>query len=276
MNLPSYVEVETSRYCNRQCEWCPNQSLKNRTVQELLPWAHLERVVCSLAVARYRGWFAFHNYNEPLANPRLLEELRFVRRLLPDAKPTIYTNGDKLTAKLFDHLVSAGLFQMRLTIYPKNQRSSNPSHDTLWAWLKRHPFLGLKMWDLVTARQGPALVHAGPPELILISPHVTQYYDRGGTISWLSLQGRTKPCFLTSNSLSIDYLGNIKMCCNVVTGHVPHEAYVLGNVACDDVVEVWNSRRFRKIREQHERADWSSTPICGTCRQEVKPAYHDC
>ena len=275
MILPRYVEVETSRYCNRQCEWCPNQRLKNRTVQQFLPWTHLVRVVRSLASTRYRGWFAFHNYNEPLANPRLIEELRLVRRHLPNAKATVYTNGDKLTAKLFDALVSAGLFQMRVTIYPRSRRVSNPSHDTLWDWLKRRPFLNQKIWNLIPAHQGPALVSKGPPEMILISPHVDQYYDRGGTIPWLSLQDRTKPCFLTSNSLSIDYLGNIKMCCNVVTGHVPHEAYVLGNVASDDVIEVWNSHRFQKIREQHRRSDWSCTPICRSCRQELRTEYHD-
>ena len=275
MNLPNYVEVETSRYCNRRCEWCPNHPLKNRTVQEFLPWAYFERVVDSLAGGRYRGWFAFHNYNEPLANPRLLKELRLVRSRLPDAKPTIYTNGDRLTSSLFDELISAGLLQMRLTIYPKKRRVSTPSHDSLRAWLERRPFLHKRTWKSINARQGPALIHKGPPELILISPNVDEYYDRGGTVPWLSLQSRAKPCLLTSNSLSIDFLGNVKMCCNVVTGHPPHEAYFLGNVACGDVVEIWNSSRFREIRKRHARADWSNTPICRTCRQVLQPTYHD-
>lgn len=261
MSLPNYIEIETSRFCNRRCDWCPNHSLKNRTVQELLPWDYLERATISLAAAQYCGWLAFHNYNEPLENPRLLEEMRIVHRLLPDANLAIYTNGDQLTQGLFDDLVSAGLCQMRVTIYPKNRRRSNPSHEILRAWLNRRSFLAKLAWSQILARQGPALVHKGPPELILISPDVSQYYDRGGTIPWLSRQIRTAPCLLTSNSLSIDYLGNIKMCCNVVTGHTAHEEHFLGNVARDDLVEVWNSNRFNAIRQKHIRADWSATQI---------------
>ena len=163
---------------------------------------------------------------------------------------------------------------MRLTIYPKNRRISNASHEALWAWLKRRSFLNNKKWDIVKLRQGPGLVHKGPPELILISPDVSLYYDRGGTISWLSVENRTKPCLLTSNSLSIDYQGNIKMCCNVIVDHDSHREYVLGNLLKRDVMEVWNSSRFQKIRERHKRSDWSDTPICRTCCQELVPANH--
>lgn len=274
MMLPNYVEAETSRYCNRQCEWCPNYVLKNRTTQELMPWDYLERIVNSLSLAQYRGWFAFHNYNEPLANPRILDELCFVRRSIPDAKTTIYTNGDNLTDELFVALISGGLSQMRITIYPKSASGKVASHEALWAWLRRKPFLKEKEWQEVVVRQGPALVHADHPETILISPDVSRYYDRGGTIPWLSVDERTKPCFLTSNSLSIDCEGNIKMCCNVITGNAQHREYFLGNVRDDDILEVWNSEIFENIRERHRRSDWSITPICRTCRQEIKPVSH--
>lgn len=274
MNLPKYVEIETSRYCNRQCEWCPNHPLQNRTAQELLPWKCLERVVHSLSNVQYSGWLAFHNYNEPLSNPRLPKELEFVREFLPNAKPTIYTNGDRLTPELFEILTSAGLSQMRLTIYPKNRHIINNFHEPLWAWLKRRPFLDRKKWDVFTARQGPALVHDGPPELQLINPNISNYYDRGGTLSWLTHEKRTKPCFLTSNSLSIDYHGNIKMCCNVVSDHPSHKEYIIGNVINDDVIEVWCSSKFHRIRVQHERSDWSETPICITCHQELSAANY--
>ena len=275
MSFPNYVEVETSRYCNRQCAWCPNDPLRNRKLQEFLPWAYLERVIQSLRKVQYRGWFAFHNYNEPLANPRIMEELEFVHEALPQAKTTIYTNGDRLTADLFAALVALGLSQMRVTLYPKNRIGWAGSHDVLWSWLERRPFLSSKKWDEVTARQGPSLVHHGGPEVILISPDIERYYDRGGTVPWLSLEMRTKPCFLTSHSLSVDYMGKIKMCCNVVTGNSLHGEYFLGDVRDDDILEVWNSSKFDAIREHHRRSDWSMTRICKTCRQEIQPVSHE-
>lgn len=270
MRVPHYVEVETSRHCNRSCEWCPNHTIGDRREQQLLPWDHLERVVGSLARIDYRGWFAFHNYNEPLTNPRIVEEVRFVRERLPSARSTIFTNGDRLTEKLFSALVAAGLAQMRITVYPKKTRRDAASHLALKAWLARRSFLRDKPWAEIPARQGPTLSYSGPPELILISPNVDQYYDRGGTVPWLSIESRKAPCALTSHSLSIDYLGNVKMCCNVVSGRMSHRDYLIGNVADDDPLELWNSPAMEDMRQRHRRADWDGTPICKSCRQELK------
>jgi radical SAM protein with 4Fe4S-binding SPASM domain len=270
MKLPKYIEVETSRFCNRLCEWCPNYSLGDRKVQEFLPWTALERIAGTLAKVNYDGWFAFHNYNEPLANPRIIAELSLISSMLPAARSTIFSNGDRLTAELYSDLVISGLSQMRVTIYPKDRRVE-PSHETLWAWLQRRPFLGDKNWKQIVARQGPALVHEGRPEILLISPNITGYYDRGGTVSWLSVEMRTEPCLLTAHSLSIDYRGNIKMCCNVVTGSESHNAYMVGNVRDDDILDVWSSPAFEAMRNRHAKADWSATPICRTCRQQLRP-----
>ncbi len=159
---------------------------------------------------------------------------------------------------------------MRVTIYPKKESGSVASHEHLWNWLRRKPFLRAKEWQEVLVRQGPALVHAGRPDLILISPHVDRYYDRGGTLPHLSIDNRTMPCLLTSNSLSVDYMGGIKMCCNVVTGKDLHRDYFLGNVRDHDLLKVWNSKAFDTLREHHRISDWSVTPICRTCSQEIK------
>jgi radical SAM protein with 4Fe4S-binding SPASM domain len=266
---PRYVEVETSRYCNRQCGWCPNHLSLERRSQELMDWSIFQAVIESLSRHCYDGWLAFHNYNEPLANPRIFREIAFAREQLPQAKTTIFTNGDYLTADLFDELVEAGLAQMRITVYPQTPSAEAPSHASLWRWLKRRPFLHEADWKEVSARQGPGLVLEQPVAIEIISPDISRYYDRGGMLPALSIAGRSTPCFLTSNSLSIDYRGDIKMCCNIVTGQASHEQYLFGNVRDRDPIDTWNSPRFAEVRREHRRADWSDTPICRTCRQEL-------
>ena len=268
MMLPNYIEVETSRFCNRHCEWCPNGVLKNRDSQELMAWPHFEKIILALKRYEYSGWFAFHNYNEPLANPRIVKELGFARAHLPIAKLTIFTNGDYLTREILLSLVNAGLTQMRVTVYPRTMKHQS-AHKDLWKWVRRRPFLNAHDWQEEIVRQGPALLGSGYPEILLISPQVQNYYDRGGLLPLLSIQSRTSPCSLTSNSLSVDYKGDIKMCCNVVSDHEGHKQYVLGNVETLDPVEAWNSKAFELLRALHKRADWSTTPICKTCRQEI-------
>jgi len=268
VRLPTYIEVETSRFCNRTCDWCPNKLDSARQGQGLMEWSTLESILRSLSAHEYNGWLAFHNYNEPLANPRLPCEVRRVRQLLPQAKPTIYTNGDHLTRSLFDELVVAGIVEMRVTVYPGN-RERLPSHARLWEWLRQHPFVDLSGWTEGSVRQGSSLVRTAPIPVVLISPDVDRYYDRGGTLATWSASRRTEPCTLTSRSMSIDHLGDVKMCCNVVSGHPAHGQYVLGNVLAIDPIELWGSEPFSRIRARHLCADWVSTPICVTCRQQL-------
>lgn len=269
MKLPNYIEIETSRFCNRTCKWCPNDVLMNRRKQELLPWTLFEKIVRELSRYDYSGWLAFHNYNEPLTNARIVTELLHVHKYLPDAQTTIYTNGDLLSESLYASLSRACLSQMRVTLYPKDESEWKASRMRIEAWLERNPYLLERPWTSTNVRQGLAYHSDGKPEILIISPEIDLYYDRGGTIPWLSISERTFPCFLTSNSLSVDYLGNIKMCCNVVTGEPSHERYFLGNVKDLDLIKVWNSDRFEAIRKLHLVANWSTTEICRTCRQKL-------
>lgn len=267
--IPAYVEIETSRYCNRTCDWCPNGHLNNRRVQELMPWDTFCHVLQSLSLRNYDGWLALHNYNEPLANPRLLEELTHARRILPSAKLSIFTNGDDLSDEVYWALVAATVSYIRITVYPSNATGRDRSHQRLWKWLKNKPVFSSKTWIQTEVRQGLALETHDDLWVQLINPVIDNYYDRGGTVISLSAPSRTNPCFLTSKSLSIDYKGRIKMCCNVVTGHEAHEGYFIGDAAKDDVIEVWNSRRFTTLRTKHLQADWSLSPICNTCTQRT-------
>ena len=269
MHLPSYIEVETSRLCNRQCEWCPNHFSEDRAVQKLMDWSIYLSVLRSLSRHQYKGWLCFHNYNEPLANPRLVREVAVAKRLLPMAHFSVYTNGDFLTNELFNALLSVGLTEMRITVYPRSPSTDSPSHAGLWQWLEARPFLKIRGFRQVSVRQGLALVTDCPMSVIIISPDVTRYYDRGGTLPALSIKNRSAPCLLTSRSQSIDHRGDIKMCCNIVTGHQAHRRYFYGNAQEHDPIEVWNSTRYSDIRARHRRADWIDSPICATCRQEI-------
>ncbi len=134
VGLPRHVEVETSQYCNRRCMWCPNGERPVRHRQELMDWALFTGVLRELSGLGYAGWLAFHNYNEPLLNPRLGEELDTVRVMLPAARPAIFTNGDVLTADRLHELVERGVRYVRVTRYP-HRADTPPSADSVNRWI---------------------------------------------------------------------------------------------------------------------------------------------
>jgi len=236
-----------------------------------MDWSVFCRIVDSLHFANYDGWFAFHNYNEPLYNERLLDEIAVVRERLPQAKPCIYTNGDRLDAEMHQKLCSLGVRNIRVTLYTSAQKSNKPSFSPIWEWLTYKDLDKVGNWQESLARQGLALEVLDECHTQVILPDLSKYYDRGGIISSLSTQARMKPCYLTSNSMAIDYKGHIKMCCNVVEARDDHKAFILGNAATDELMSIWRSDTLERMRALHLRAQWASTPICQKCRQEVDP-----
>jgi len=271
VGLPRYVEVETSRRCNRTCDWCPNGKHTVRRRQELMGWTLFRRIVDELGGLEYGGWLAFHNYNEPLLNRRLLDEIGYVRATIPAARPAIYTNGDVLNLALYERLVAAGVRYIRVTRYPRRADAA-PRTDTIRAWLTRAGLDEL-LWDFRRVRQGLAAV-IDTPELRVevISPAIVgAYNNRGGSVTTLPVlvKTRTEPCLMTATSAVIDYRGRMKMCCCVYPEIPAHAGYVLGDLRTATFADLWWSARMDAYRAAHARADWSLSPACTGCTQPL-------
>lgn len=267
---PTYIEIETARLCNRTCRWCPNGYTDARRQQELMPWPMFTSLLAELSEHDYRGMIALHNYNEPLLNPRLHDEIRAILQVLPDAQPAIFTNGDYLTSGKAEQLLADGIRYLRVTLYPKTMdKATQDDRQHIERWL------ALRLGDLDVAwsfgpvRQGfAARATHGACELEVISPAIAATYnDRGGTVSGLPVAPlRRAPCLRTSFSIAVDYTGAFKMCCNVYPETASHEQYVLGNVSVAGLWNLWTSPRMDELRRAHRVADWSLSPMCKTCK----------
>jgi hypothetical protein len=268
-----YVEVETARYCNRTCPWCPNGHSGARRTQQLLPWPLLVKVAAELGAARFAGFFALHNYNEPLANPRLHAELDLLRAAAPQARPAIYTNGDLLKRDGLERLLAAGVKYLRVTRYP-HRADVPPTEEALQRWLRQAGLDECFPWVFGAARQGIAARWRDEAAGVLVEvirPSIGTYNDRGGTaLVPVQAQSRTEPCQMTETSLSVDYRGLVKMCCNVIPDSAPgHQRYVVGSVADATLAGLWNGPAMAGWRARHAAADWSASPACRSCVQAL-------
>jgi len=268
-----YVEVETARYCNRTCPWCPNGHSGARRTQQLLPWELLAKVAAELGAAGFAGFVALHNYNEPLANPRLHEELDLLRIAVPHGSPAIYTNGDLLNRDGLERLLAAGVKYVRVTRYP-HRADVPPTEEALHRWLRQAGLAEAFSWVFGPVRQGLAARwrdEAAGALVEVIRPAIATYNDRGGTaLVPLQAPQRTEPCQMTGTSLSVDYRGMVKMCCNVIPDSAPdHQQYVVGSVADATLAELWRSPVLGGWRARHAVADWSASPACRTCVQAL-------
>lgn len=272
MNLPDYIEIETSRYCNRQCRWCPNGTTATRQTQQLMPWELFEQIIQELKCRNYRGWLALHNFNEPLANPRLTAELSLIRDQVPACKPSIFSNGDFLDKRWVRTLADLRVAYLRITLYPPSLHTKTISGDEprLDRWLRDRDLLEMCNWEQGRARQGSAAVGMIPPMTVeVIAPDTSRYNWRGGTVPWPSETDRREPCHMSSHSASIDYQGRLKMCCNVYPEASAHAAYLIGSLNEQSFEALWSSSQMDFFRKAHLAADWSLSPICVRCNQKL-------
>jgi hypothetical protein len=268
-----YVEVETSRLCNRTCTWCPNGHSNARRVQQLMDWNLYVKITSELGELDFGGFCAFHNFNEPLANERLVDEIRHLRQAVPHAKPAIYTNGDLLKADRLAELLALGVAYVRVTRYP-HRADVAPTFGALERWLRQVGIADAYAWEMSAVRQGLAAAAEVPgsgARIEVIRPSIRTYNDRGGTaVVPVTLSARTAPCLMTATSVSVDYRGVMKMCCNVVPDSAAeHDRYMVANLAEVTLADAWKGERMTDWRARHRVADWSASPACRSCVQAL-------
>jgi MoaA/NifB/PqqE/SkfB family radical SAM enzyme len=268
--LPGFIEVEIGTFCNRQCAWCPNGwhdrglEPKSKSMSEPV-W---QALLTDLGRARFAGWFAFHNYNEPMADPRLLERMAQAREAMPDAKLEVHTNGDFLTPSSLAALGDVGCSLTRVTLYPSNEKALEPPNEArLHRFLSR---LGLSSEVRVVKRS--KLEHraqVGEMELVVRLPRIDHYTDRAGAVHFEPLattRPRTTPCWLPHHSAAIDVHGALKLCCHIYdTTTAEMQTYVVGNVGKTPFTTLWRSRRMDSFRRRLAQADFSKLKACASC-----------
>ena len=82
-----------------------------------------------------------------------------------------------------------------------------------------------------------------------------------------------KPCISPFSTLEILYDGTVPLC-----GCDYKPTIVLGNVKDNSLIEIWNSEKFRKIRDHHSSGNRNKIDICVGCKiwdTEVKSVYYN-
>jgi hypothetical protein len=266
---PRYIEVELTTYCNRKCGWCPNAYSDRGRRRDEMPEATWQALLKDLGRTRYRGELAFHNYNEPLADPKLLDRLAEARAAIPKAKLMIFTNGDLLTPELFQRLVALGLGELRVTLYPAEGREDE--EPTLEQVDRRIRRLGLDALgaasDVGRFVQREQIV--GTLKLVVRAARVGRFGSRAGALgdSEWSWDGRRYwPCLQPTESAAIDAHGNLKICCHIYdTLDAKNASTVMGNLGQTPFSKLWAGRLMQKVRKQLGRADFDGLPVCAGC-----------
>lgn len=232
------VEIETTTACNRACSYCPNSvfergQLKN---ERLMAESTFRTIIDQLASLGFWGRLSPHFYGEPLLDERLPDLMAYARRRLPYTKLVIFTNGDLLDPGAYDRLVEAGVDGFLVT-----QHGKKPPPNIVR--LRRH-----------RVDQRPRHVKL---DYRVFTP-ATELSNRAGLVDHAFLETKTD-CWLPSENVTIDYRGNVVLCCNDY-----HSSVQFGNVEQQHLGEIWRGSAYQAVRKQLREGTFA-LEICKKC-----------
>lgn len=187
-----------------------------------------------LAVIRYDGKIALHEYNEPLAEPSFFERLEDVNRKLPDAYAFLTTNGDYLTKNKLAQLGDLGLKHINISIYGPNHGDFND--DYIFEKM-RHIAGSLKIdGEFVEKKKNVSYVYNGHVLGMSVTMRGNNLqdlgFDRGGLMTDLTpVDRRRSPCYAPFKEFHVTWQGLVKPCCNIYPEKIMHKNLTTGDLA---------------------------------------------
>jgi len=225
---PQQIFIEVGTRCNRKCGYCPEKLKLGPS--EFMSNEIFEKVIQRLEEIKWSGRIAFHITNEPMKDIDLERKIKIITTRLPNAIPTLLTNGDFLSMDRADAMVAAGLLRCTIT---------------------RHEPVGA-LWD----KRVRETIKKYPRVFRLHTVTNSNKINPGGISDGFVAKQLTN-CYSTSCALPIRYDGTVAPCCCDYKRELS-----LGNISKESLVDI--IANFRSMQKQLRDGDrpWD---ICKKC-----------
>ncbi len=249
------VEIEIFNYCNRTCEFCPNETIDRKSKVIELPEQCFLNTLQDLKDSNFSGYVTFSRYNEPLSQDKLLKKrAKQVREHLPNVTLIFNTNGDFLTKKRLDGLDVDEISVMDYDNKGVDKCRRNLERVDVEIGEVDYPFIKGKLGGI------KFLYYVD-----FVENH-TLWNDRGGALEDLSLkERRTEPCLEPDRFIGIDYNGKVMPCCVTRSDIDIHEDFILGDTKEQSISDIFNSEKAIRIRKKAMKGDFDD---------EMKPCHY--
>jgi len=262
------INLETSSFCNRKCNYCPCAQI-DRGGQKLMEDSLFSNIIDDLASINYSMVISLNLYNEPLADKKILERIKEIRKKCPNSVIKFNSNGDYLTTKYLDELEAAGLNALFITM----QVDSNHQYNDDIQMNKLKKFfeklkLEFKMDVFIPNEKIESSLYYKRLQLLIMSNNWDEFgNDRGGTVENLSISNRTEPCLRGIREFTIDYQGNCFFCCQIYPLSHDAEKYKLGNLVENSMFEIYCTQFATNLRRNLFTFSSKVEP-CSSCADE--------
>lgn len=229
-NMFKVIEFETTSYCNRKCEYCPNVDFERFGDDEsfFMKEKVFKTLIDQLSEVNFNGLISPHLYGEPMSDHRMLSWSKHIKEKLPNARLKIVTNGDFLNQENFKEYLNVGVDIFYISKHAKALKK--PCRELLKNLDK----------DLFKKH-------------ILVQDFYSDFYDnqkmftnRGGSIELDEGNDKKPPvnCSYATYPV-INTYGDLILCCQDF-----HNKYMFGNIMDRKITDIWMDEKNIKLRKR--------------------------
>lgn len=241
VNLFETIELETINRCNGECSFCPVNRKDDRREFKIMDEDLFKNIVNQLRDIDYDGRIQIFSNNEPLLDKRIYEFAKYVKEACTNAHLSIFTNGILLNEEKFNELI---------------QYCDTICIDNYYEGEKKLPENIKKIVEICNAN--PILKRK---VIIQMINKKEIRNNRGGQSKnrHFTYQLKTN-CKLPFKQVIVRPDGKLSLCCNDALG-----LYTLGDLTKQTLLEAWNSKEYKDIRDTLAKKGRKGVSLCKYC-----------
>ncbi len=268
---PEFIQIETNLACNAKCPFCPQKTMTRRPRRMSDDvWTKIIDDTRGLGIT-YRPFMI----NEPLSDTRMGAIMRYIRKD-GTAKIDLNTNGELMTEEMAMEILDARIEVIRFSIDGFSEETF--SHSRVGVDFGKTVERTLRFIELAKKHGGAERIEIRMIDMEVNRPEQEAYkrfWSDAGAIPiitsfyrWPWEPGVTRvnfPCLKILNEMFFYVNGKATLCC-----WDAHERAVIGDVAKDHVLDIWNGEVNRRYRSLLARGRRDEILLCSRCE-----AYKD-
>lgn len=274
MSNTNHITIETTNICPAHCVVCPREQFTQKL--GIMDFRLFKKIIDDASTYNIKS-VAPVGFGDPLADPKLFERCKYIRKKLPKAKIYVSTTGFLMTPDIYDNVIKY-IDTLKLSIHGLTKDTYEKSHRGKLKFeitysnilgflekiknLKKKPYtVGLLVITDINKHEMNRWIKFWEPkldEVFVWLPHNWAGARNYRKIDQTKLISCGRP-FRGGLSIHID--GKVSACCLDI-----NEKLLIGNIKTQTIKEVLNSKALKKIQQNHKIKNFKGY-FCENCDQ---------
>lgn len=275
--FPTAIEIQTTSHCNAQCIGCPHKTVSKNLTMGIMEDELFMKILREIGDKKIL--IIPYLNGEPFLDPNFFERLDLIKKCCPNVKIEISTNVSMLNEERIEKLSNYKINDLRLSVFGMKKSTHNKMMPGLkWEIVEKNIAnvlnnkklrknvnkIGLIMLKFPGIKKEEFEYASDFCKKNKIEFNLWGFLDRAGNVDKYSNSVHNNKITGCSQDrplkrLHVDFEGNVIICCQDWK-----RENKLGNINSLSIQEIWDSEKFKKIREGIY-GDNNPPEICKKC-----------